>query len=101
MYESKGICWAHHVKTFLRLMRTAKAQISLRIRTVWLGPLPYANTTEFMNWEQRPVRFFAHAQDVLNLRLLRMLECTFSLHAAHIKFNASLDNNKLNFLTSC
>ena len=37
------------------------------------------DTTECMNGEQRPGCYFAHAQDDLNLHILRMFEGTFSL----------------------
>ena len=36
-----------------------------------------------MNGEQKSGRFFAHALDDMNLRILRMLEGTFSFEAAH------------------
>ena len=63
-------------------MRTAKAQISLRILAVWSGPLLSTNrimyTIAFINEEQRPGWYFAHEQDDLNLRILRMFEDTVS-----------------------
>ena len=43
-----------------------------------------SDTTEFINGEQRPGWYFAHAQDDLNLRILRMFDDTFLLYAAHI-----------------
>ena len=61
-----------HVKTCLAYMRTAKAQISLRIRAVWSGPSLSANRIigyykiKYMNGEQRPGWYLAHAQDDLN-----------------------------------
>ena len=71
-------------------MRTAKAQISLRIRAVWSGPSLSANRIigyyRMMDGEQRPGCYFAHAQDDMNLRILRMFEGTFSLNAAQIFF---------------
>ena len=39
------------------------------------------DTTEWMNGEQRPWWYFAHAQD-LNLHILRMFEGIFLLDAA-------------------
>ena len=42
------------------------------------------DTTERMNGEQRPEGCFAHSQNDLNLRFLRMLDGLFSLDAAHI-----------------
>ena len=41
------------------------------------------DTKECMNGVQRPGRYFAHAQDDLNMRILRMLEGTVSFCAAH------------------
>ena len=37
-----------------------------------------------MNAEQKPGWYFAHAQDDLNLRILRIFEVSFSLDAAHL-----------------
>ena len=69
-------------------MRTAKAQISMRIRTVWSGaPCPLAESldiTECMNGEQRPGCYFGRAQYDPNLRIWRMFEGTFSLDAVHL-----------------
>ena len=62
-------------------MRTAMAQITLRIRVVWSGPSLFANRldiTEYTNGEQRSGWQFAHAHDDLNLCILRMFEGTFS-----------------------
>ena len=42
------------------------------------------DTTECMNGEQRPGRYFAHAQGDLNLRILFMYEGTFALGVAHL-----------------
>ena len=42
------------------------------------------DTTECLNGEQRPGRYFAHAQDDLNLRTLQMFEGTFSFDVAHM-----------------
>ena len=42
------------------------------------------DTTEYMNGEQRPRRYFAHAQDDLNLHILFMFKGTFLLDAAHL-----------------
>ena len=37
-----------------------------------------------MNGEQKPRWYFAHAQDDLNLSILRTIEDTFSLDTAHL-----------------
>ena len=37
------------------------------------------------DWRAKAGRYFAHAQDYLNLCILRMLESTFSLDAAHMR----------------
>ena len=72
------------------LMRTAKTQLSLRIRAVWSWPSLSANkmyewrTTECRNGEQK--WYFAHAQDYLNLRIVRVLEGTFYLTWPEIVF---------------
>ena len=62
----------------LGYMRTAKAQISLRIRAVWSGPSLSANiimdTIDFFNGEQIPGWDFAHVQ-----------EWCWSLHFAHAR----------------
>ena len=42
------------------------------------------DTTEYMTEKQGPGLYFAHAQDDLNLRILRMFEGTFSLDTVHI-----------------
>ena len=42
------------------------------------------DTTECMNEEQIPGRYFAHVQEDLNLFILRMFEGTFSLDTAHL-----------------
>ena len=72
-------------------MRTAKAQVSLRIRVVWPGPPLSANriiwSTQSKIREQRPKWYLAHAQDDLNLGILRMFEGPFSLGAAHLVKN--------------
>ena len=47
-------------------------------------PTESVDTTESMNGEQMPGQYFAHAQDDLNLRILRMFEGTFLLDAANI-----------------
>ena len=65
--------------------RTTKAQISLRIRAVWSGPLVSANIIMEYSWnskvcmyvEQRFEWCFAHAQEYLNLRIVRILESTW------------------------
>ena len=60
------------------MMRTAIAQISLRIRAVWPGPLLSANRLiECLNVEQMSGWGFARVQDDVNLRILRMFECLF------------------------
>ena len=46
--------------------------------TVWL------DTIEYMNGQQKPMPYFVHVQDDLNLHILRMFEGNFSLDAAHI-----------------
>ena len=65
-------------KRVFRHMRTAEAQISLRIPAVWLGHslslIESLDTTEYMNEEQRPGWLFALAQDDRNLRILHMFE---------------------------
>ena len=59
-------------KNFFGRMRTAKAQISLRIRKVWSGfhcPLTESlDTTECMNEEQMLGWYFAHVQANLNVQ---------------------------------
>ena len=56
-------------------MRTAKAQISLRVRAGWSGPFLSANRTieyyRIYEWK-RPGWLYAHAQDDLHLCILRM-----------------------------
>ena len=42
------------------------------------------DTTECKNGEQRPRWYFVHAQDDLDLLILRMLKGTFSLGEAHL-----------------
>ena len=42
------------------------------------------DTTECLNEEQRPIRYIAYAQYNLNLRILHILEGTFSLGVAHL-----------------
>ena len=65
------------------------------------------NTTKCMNGKQRPGWYFAHAQDDLNLRILRMFEGTFSLDAAPVSASIiiySLDTficRTCKFLTLC
>ena len=79
-FITNGSC---HAKTCLRANAIAKVQISLRISAVWLGSCQSAyriiGNTECMNEEQRPGWYFTHAQDDLNLLILRMFEGTFSL----------------------
>ena len=70
-------------------MRTAKAQISLRIRAVWLGPSLSANriighyrmyqwiANDRVTWRMRGMN--------LNLCILRMHEDTVLLGVAHIR----------------
>ena len=41
-----------------------------------------------MTGEQRTPRYFSHAQEDLNLRILRMFEGTFSLDAVHLLFSS-------------
>ena len=70
-------------KLVFRHMRTMKAQISLWIRAVWSGPSLSAyriiDMIKCINEQQRPGWYSALAQDDLILRILRMLEGTFSL----------------------
>ena len=47
--------------------------------------------TEYVNGEQRPGYYSAHAQE-LNLRILRMSEGTFSLDATQIQSNLNGSN---------
>ena len=42
------------------------------------------DTIECMNREQRSRLYFAHAPNDLNLHILRMFKCIFSLGAAHL-----------------
>ena len=69
-------------------MRTAKPQISLRIRAVWSGFLLSANRIigYYRVYDENKASDddFAHAQDDLNLRIFSMFEGTFSLITAHI-----------------
>ena len=55
------------------------------------------DTTECMNGDQRPGRYFAHMQDYLNLSILCMLEGNFSLDASQMllykKTSIFLDEN--------
>ena len=64
--------------------RTAKASD----RAVWSGPSLSANriidTMECINGEQRPGWDLAHAQDDMNLHILRMLKGSFSLGEAQL-----------------
>ena len=65
-------------------MRKTKAQVSLRIRAVWSGPLLSANGIVRyyeMKREQRP---FVRAQDDLNLCILRIFEGTFLLDTTNM-----------------
>ena len=62
-------------------MQTAKAQITQRICTIWSGPSPLTATKiieyyRMYEWrpEQRPRWYFMHAQDDINLHMLRMFE---------------------------
>ena len=76
----------HHEEHVFGHMRTAKAQISLRIRAVWSG-LHWSlteslDTTECMIEEQRLEWDLAPSQDG-SPHILRMLKGTFSLDAAH------------------
>ena len=60
---------------------TAKAQISLRAqfdRGLHCSLTELLDTTECMKEEQMPRWYFAYAQDDLNLRILCILEGTFS-----------------------
>ena len=60
------------------------------------------DTTECMKGEQRPGWYFEHAQDNLNLCILRMLEGTFLLDDVHMCIHACicmLRNSLYNLLT--
>ena len=70
-------------------MRTAKAQISMRLfahayqglrcpQNEWL------DSTEYFNGDQMPGWDFAHVQDDVNPHIMHMLEGTFSFDAAHL-----------------
>ena len=72
-------------------VRTVKALIRLRLHCPHTESL---DTTECMNGEQRPGWYFAHAQDNLNLRMLRMFEGIFSLDADHIIYKGQLNNKQ-------
>ena len=67
--------------------RTTKTKISLRTRVVWSGPSLANRNSEYkmFDWRAKAGRYFAHAQNYLNLCILRMLESTFSLDAAHMR----------------
>ena len=42
------------------------------------------DTIEYMNGQQSPGRYIAHAQDDLNLRILRVFKSTFLLDSIHM-----------------
>ena len=69
-------------------MGTAKAQISLRIRAVWSGPLLSANRTigyyRMYDWRTKARMIFAYVQDDPGLRILRMFGGTFPLDATQL-----------------
>ena len=73
-------------KRFFVHMRTAKTQISLRIRAVWSGPSLYANRIiGFYRINELTANArLIHAQDELGVCILFMLEGTFSLDSGHI-----------------
>ena len=61
-------------------MWSAKAQISLRIHTVWSGPSLSAvsfDIKECFNGEEMPGWDFAQVQDDVNPHILRVLKGTF------------------------
>ena len=62
-------------------MHTEKAQISLRIRAVWSGPLLSTNKSigyyRIYEWRAKPGWYFVHVQDDLNPRIFRMFEGTW------------------------
>ena len=64
-------------------IRTAKAQISLRIRAGWSGPSLSANRIigyyRIYEWWAWPGWYDAHAQDNLNLRILRISKALFCM----------------------
>ena len=59
----------------------------------------YLDTTECTNEEQRPGCYFTHAQDDLNLRILRMLEGTFSLDEIQMLFYWSFKSTLYRYVT--
>ena len=48
------------------------------------------DTAKWMSREQRPGWYFGHAQDDLNLHILRMFEDTFSLDSAEVMLEGLL-----------
>ena len=60
-------------------MRTAKTQSAKSNQGIHFPLTESLDTIEGMNGEQRPVYYFAYAQDDLDLRILRMFEGTFRL----------------------
>ena len=77
-----GIFYRAMLKRVFGYMRTANAQITLRIRAVWSGSSLFAY--RIINKEQRPGWYFAHEQDDLNMRILRIFKKSFSLDAAQL-----------------
>ena len=77
-------------------MQKAKAQISLRIRTLWSGPLLSANRIIghyiHVKYQKRanPNETLRMRGMNLNLCILRMLEDTFSLEAAQLSLRSKL-----------
>ena len=69
---------------YSRHARKAKAQIRLRGCAVWFGPSLSAARIIGYYGERISGWHLAHAQDDVNPHILRMLEGTFSLDAAHI-----------------
>ena len=78
----------HHAKTCHRAYVDSEAQIRLRIAQSEKGllcPLTESlETTECMNRELKPGRYFTHVQDDLFPHSLRMFDGAFSLNAAHL-----------------
>ena len=69
-------------------MRSAKAQVSLRICAVWSGlrcsQTESMGNIKYFNREQLPGWGFPNVKDDMNPHILRMLESTLSLDVAHL-----------------
>ena len=69
-------------------MRTAKTQISLNIRAIWSGPSLSAKRNIGYVWMESKGpddTYFVHAQDNLNLCILRVFEGNFRLARPNVK----------------